>query len=322
MVHPFHFMPEAGAALRGRTALDESEVALGAERLRAALDGVHPGMGRWGRWSDGRAIGRSAGGGEYGGDGPVSFLAAAMICRKASFPKLTGKFAYVESLYATHLLNSMMHGYGRPAGGLRQSGVLNPLCREVLGAEPGRDGAGYTIPVQEYLEVAVGLGRSWKLVNQTVHAGLVSVERDSLVRLLRDAITAYIRERIKSMPDPPVEVPPEISGWCADRAEAASGGDTPPCVEQCRARMDAGENLQHTGRFLLATFSMHAGADDDSIAAMFEGAPDYSPKVTKYHIGQIRRGEYSVPSCRWISSNGLCPGCDAPHPTKYRKPAE
>lgn len=321
MEYPFHFMPEARAALRGKAELDASDAALGTERLLAALDGVHPGMRRWKVWGSGRAIGGSVGGSEYGDDGPVSFLAAAMICRKASFPKLTGKFAYVESLYAVHVLNNMMRGYGRPAGSVRPSEALNPLCREVLGTEPGRDDADYTIPVPEYLNVAVGLGRSWKLVNQTVHAGMVNVSRDGLVRLLRDAITAYIRERIKSMPDPPVEVPPEITGWCADRAEAAGGGDTPPCVEQCRSRMDAGENLPHNGRFLLATFSAHMGMEDGDIAAMFEGAPDYSEKITKYYIGQIRRRGYSVPSCRWVSSNGLCPGCDARHPTEYKKPA-
>ena len=85
--------------------------------------------------------------------------------------------------------------------------------------------------------------------------------------------------------------------------------------------MNAGENLQHSGRFLLAAFSIHAGMDDDSIAALYEGAPDYNHKITKYHIAQIRRRGYNVPACGWVASNGLCPGCDAPHPTEYRRPA-
>lgn len=85
--------------------------------------------------------------------------------------------------------------------------------------------------------------------------------------------------------------------------------------------MVKGENLPHAGRFLTAAFFIHAGLDNDSIGVMFQGAPDYDSKITKYYIGQIRRRGYSVPGCRWVASNGLCPGCDAAHPTKYRRPA-
>lgn len=316
-----HFMPGAKDHVRGMTALDERSKTLGAERVRAALDGVHPGTGKWDGWSAGRAIGGATLDRSYiEPDGTLSFLAAAMICKKASSPQLTGRFAYVEALYATHTLNGAMRD--RPERSPMLSDTVDAVCRNVLGTEPGRDGADYTIPVPQYLDVAVGLGRSWKLVNQTVHAGLVSVGRDGLVRLLRDAIAAYIRERIKNMPSPPVDVPPEIVEWCSRRAEMESTGDTPPCVEGCRARMGAGENLVHNGRFLLAAFFIHAGMDNDSIAAMFEGAPDYNPRVTKYHIGHIRRSVRAVPSCRWVASAGLCPGCDAPHPTKYKKPAK
>ncbi len=188
-----------------------------------------------------------------------------------------------------------------------------------MGAKPGSDGDRFTIPVPQYLGAAVGLGRRWKLVNQDVHAGLVHIIGDDLVRLLRDAITSYIRDRIALMRPPPVEVPPDIAEWCSRRAEARAGGDTLPCVERCRETMDEGNNLLHAGRFLTATFFMHAGLDDDVISVVFQGAPDYDPKITKYQIGQIRRRGYSVPGCRWVASNGLCPGCDAAHPTKYRR---
>lgn len=320
-----HFMPESSAELQGKSELDGNDVALGAERVLAALDMVHPGKSKWGEWSAGRKIGKTVTNGFYRDErGAVSFLAAAMICRKASFPKLTGRFAHCEALYATHVIDDIFRNVAPRGWKDTAAAVRNDVCREVLGTAlkvvPGRNGPSYTIPVPQYLKFCVGMGRSWKLVNQTVHAGMVHMDRDRLVRLLRDAITSYIRERIVKMPDPPVEVPPEIAEWCSKFTEAGTGGDTPPCVEQCRGVMDGGKNLGHNGRFLVGSFYIHGGLDDDSIAAMFEGAPDYNPRITKYHVGQIRRRGYSVPSCRWVESNGLCPGCDAPHPTKYRKP--
>lgn len=168
------------------------------------------------------------------------------------------------------------------------------------------------------------MGRRWKLVNQDVHAGLVSVEADGLVRLLRDATTGYIRERIdgmrkKGLP-PGVGVPPDIIRWCAAQGTGPAIGDTPPCVKRCRDTMDRGENLPHAGRFLVAAYFVHGGLDDQTIGGMFAGAPDYDPKVTAQQISQIRRRGYLVPGCGCAASNGLCPGCDAPHP-KYVAPA-
>ena len=319
-----HFMPDAAAHVRGMDRLDDAALQAGADRVRAALDMVHPGSGAWAGWSAGRAIGRMVLDREYiEPEGTMSFLAGAMICRRAADPRLTGRYAYAEALYATRIIHMMLAGRRRPASllaGGAPAGDLDVVCVEVLGEKPGRDGDRFTIPVPQYLGAAVGLGRRWKLVNQDVHAGLVHIIGDDLVRLLRDAITSYIRDHIARMRPPPVEVPTDIAEWCSRRAEARAGGDTPPCVERCRGTMDRGENLPHAGRFLTATFFMHAGLDDDSISAMFEGAPDYDPKITKYHVGQIRRRGYSVPGCRWVASNGLCPGCDAAHPTKYRLP--
>lgn len=312
-----HFMPGAAALVRGLAELDGRAIETGADRLRAALDGVHPGAGRWRSWSAGRPIRDIVLDQEYAEpEGTMSFLAAALMCGRAADHRLTGRFAYTEASYAGHILG----GAAR-----RRDGSLDAVCREVLGTTPGRDSGRYTMPVHEYLRMAAGLGRRWKLVNQNVAAGLVRVDADDLARLLRDAITGYIRTRIDGMrgrrPPQNVAVPPDIMRWCSRDAARPAGGDTPPCVKRCRDRMDRGENLPHAGRFLVATYFMHGGLDDHTIGEMFAGAPDYDPKITSYHVSQIRRRGYFVPGCRWAASNGLCPGCDASHPTKYAAPA-
>ena len=345
---PMHFMPDSAGVIRdmssdnaksipnveplmhgdgsGGARLADRHVLLGAERVRAALAGLHPGMQRWSDWGRRRPIYGMVSNMTYvEPEGTLSFLAASMICRKMSNPKLTGLFAYTEATYAERVLERVvMHRDGGKEGRDR----IKSICKEVLGATPDTMPKGglpiYRLPFVTYMKHTTGLGRKWKLINQTVHDGLVHIDGGTLTRLLRDSITAYIRERIKNMPEPPINAPADIVEWCTSRTEKTDGGggDMPPCVEQCIAKMNAGENLQHNGRFLLATFSIHAGMDDASIAAFFEGAPDYSAKTTTYHIGQIRERGYYVPSCQKIASNGLCPGCDATHPTKYKKPAK
>lgn len=339
-----HFMPSSADHVRGLTDLDGAARRNGVDRVRAALDGMHPGMGRWSGWSDGRPIGEIVLDGEYiEPEGTASFLAAALLCSKVSDTRLIGKFAYVEALYAMHLLRTMVGPRQRPSSLLSSApaGDLNVVCRAVLGVEPTRKMDLYTVPVRQYLKLASGLGRSWKLVNRVVDGGQVSMDQDDLIRLLRDAVTVYIRERVAGMRSiwtaaarttksgaraakispPEIDVPQDITEWCARGVGSSTGGDEPPCVEQCCDMMDRGENLQHAGRYLVATFHIHGGRDDNEIGERFVGAPDFNRKITIEQIRQIRRRGYSVPSCRWVVSHGLCPGCDATHPTNYKQPS-
>lgn len=102
----------------------------------------------------------------------------------------------------------------------------------------------FTIFVPQYLSMAVGLGCRWKLVNQTVHRGLVHIVGDDLVRLLRDTITAYVRNRIVQMRPPPVKVPPDIKEWRSRRAEARAGGDTRPAWGNAVERWSRGRTCR------------------------------------------------------------------------------
>lgn len=309
--------------VRGMTKPDEADLEMGADRVRAAMAGTHPGDNRWDWWASEKSIGRAVMKGKYlEPEGTASFLLAAMMCRKVSNPKLTGRFAYTEALYAKRVLEGATRQQTDTTSLLRAGDGTDmyPVCEEVLGVRPGREGSGFTLPMPTYMSLAVGLGRSWKLVNQTVHGGMVYVDRGKLLRLMRDAITAYIRQRVVVMPAPPVEVPVDISGWCEAQAATNAGGDVPPCIEQCRGVMDHGGNLSHAGRYFVGTYFINGGLDDEAIGDMFAGAPDYDRKITMSQIRQIRSRGYRVPSCSWVESNGLCPGCSAHHPTKYKKP--
>ena len=158
------------------------------------------------------------------------------------------------------------------------------------------------------------------MINQICHAGLVYLNKTSYIRLIRDSAVAYLKDRIMKMQTlPSISVPDDIQEWCASHAVQNHTGDEPPCVTECCMTMNRGENLTHAGRLLVATYMMHVGADDDTISTMFVGAPDYDKNITSYQIRQIRRRGYNVPGCRWIQRNNICPGCNASHPTRYKK---
>jgi len=75
----------------------------------------------------------------------------------------------------------------------------------------------------------------------------------------------------------------------------------PPCIEHAIKALNDGENLSHSGRFMLATFLLGRGQAVDDVAPLFKNAPDYNEKVTRYHLNQ-NSGEtgsntkYSCPS--------------------------
>ena len=148
--------------------------------------------------------------------------------------------------------------------------------------------------------------------------GNVKIKRLKIIRLLRDAITTYIRNGIKSSKKMTIEISKEIQDYCDSNKTSQTVQDIPPCVKQCILALDNGINVPQNGRFLLASFFIHAGYSNNEIGDMFRGAPDYSERITKYHINHIREKEYSIPSCMWVKQRNLCPGCKARHPSAFK----
>ena len=92
----------------------------------------------------------------------------------------------------------------------------------------------------------------------------------------------------------------------------------PPCIKHAIEVLDKGENLPHSGRFMLATFLLTKGKNIEQIVPLFKNAPDYNEKVTRYQLehlaGKTGAGKkYSCPSCDKLRSEDLCfeiPACN------------
>jgi len=95
-------------------------------------------------------------------------------------------------------------------------------------------------------------------------------------------------------------------------------GEYPPCIKHAIEILEKGENLPHSGRFMLATFLLSKGQSVEEIAPLFKNAPDYNERVTLYQLNHLAGTSgsgthYSCPSCEKLKTQNLCfaiPECD------------
>jgi DNA primase large subunit len=146
---------------------------------------------------------------------------------------------------------------------------------------------------------------------------MVFLSPHETVRLIRRELGGYIRSRIRAANTPSLYKGFEDKvNRLVDLAKKFTVSITvsteyPPCIKHAIDVLESGENLSHSGRFMLATFLLGRGQSIDEISPLFKNAPDYNEKVTRYQINQIA-GEtgsnikYSCPSCEKLKSNDLC----------------
>ena len=183
--------------------------------------------------------------------------------------------------------------------------------------------------------------KSWKIANQKLEKGYVILDKIRLARVIQQALQTRIEGEL------PAEVNEEIlrdlKGHISvikkeieerkDKFKAQDFGKLrvtklPPCIRQLLAKVQAGENLPHSGRFALTAFLHSLGMSSDEILALFASSPDFDESKTRYQIehitGKISGTEYTPPECSTMKSYGICFGEDSlcrkewmTHPLKY-----
>ncbi len=176
----------------------------------------------------------------------------------------------------------------------------------------------FVIPVSDYLKHSINFHeREWKLINRHVENGQVFLTPHETVRLIRKELGTYINAKIVN-----AKAPTMIPGF-EDSVNklvmlskkfatfTVTTGEYPPCIKHAIDVLEKGENLPHSGRFMLATFLLSKGQSVQQIAPLFKNAPDYNERVTLYQLNHLAGTsgsgtQYSCPSCEKLKTQSLC----------------
>ncbi len=183
----------------------------------------------------------------------------------------------------------------------------------------------FIIPIANYLTHSINFHeREWKLINRHVENGFVFLTSHETVRLIRKELGNYISSKILNAKTPSMisgfEEPVEklISLSKKFVTHTVSTGEYPPCIKHAIEVLEKGENLPHSGRFMLATFLLAKNQPVEQIAPLFKNAPDYNERVTLYQLNHLAGSsgsgtQYACPSCEKLKTQNLCfaiPECD------------
>ena len=250
-----------------------------------------------------------------------SFLISIVLLKLSGLNTLINKFSLAEARRAEKFLQRDLVSSSNKTS----EEFAIKIFQEIFSIIIKKAGNYFVIPISDYLRHAVNFHElEWKLVNRHVENGMVFLTPHESARLIRKELGVYIGAKIRAANTP------SMSKGFEDKVNKLSAltkkfavnivvsTEHPPCIKHAIEALNNGENLSHSGRFMLATFLLGRGQTIDDIAPLFKNAPDYDEKVTRYQIKQVA-GEtgsnikYSCPSCEKIKSNDLCyatPDCD------------
>ena len=248
----------------------------------------------------------------------LTFLVALIIVKSAALEPLLRKFALAEARRAEKFLTEDLKRQNELQKRSLFAKIFEDLFQLKIGLA-GADGRLYQVKVTDYLSRSSHFHeQEWKLVNRLVSQGSVFLDADETVRLIRHELSVMIYSRVRGMNLPVI---PEAMRAKADllRAKFAprfdyrpmTVTDFPPCVKHALEVMGRGENLPHSARVMLASYMLAVGKPIDEIVDMFENAPDFNQKITRYQVEHLAgmkgsRTKYSVSSCEKLLNENLC----------------
>lgn len=247
----------------------------------------------------------------------ISFLLSLIILRVIGINGASKRFALAEAMRIEEFLKNDLENEDENVRYL----LLEYIFRDAVGLEVINENNIYKIRVAEYLKRAVRFhDKYWKLINRDVYDGYVHLDSHDIVRLIREEISIIIYDRINKIS---VKNIPDSIKSRAENFRSILMNDTrfkqsirttreyPPCITHILEMLEKGDNPSHTARFLLATYMLAIGKGIDEVCSLFEQAPDYNEKVTRYQVEFLagKRGSnksYNCPNCEKVASQNLC----------------
>lgn len=243
-----------------------------------------------------------------------SFLLAVVLLKLSNMMTLVKRFSLAEARRAEQYLEKDLGDFSDPSKEL----LARKIIAELFSITITKHNDYFTIPVRDYLTYAINFHeRAWKLINRRVEGGKVFLSSHETIRLIRKELGNYIQSKIQSVATPPMthgfEEPVRKLTILAERFSTPMIQTTeyPPCIKHAIKTLEKGENLPHSGRFMLATFLLARGQSVGQIAPLFKNAPDYNPRVTLYQLNHLAGNsgsatKYLCPSCEKLKSQDLC----------------
>ena len=186
----------------------------------------------------------------------------------------------------------------------------------------------YKINLSDYLSRSISLPKiQWRLVNRSVSNGYVFLTQDELITLLREEIYQMIRSKIDELKIPPtlleetalkstIEQILKVAPRPPKAKVRVFSGEYPPCVTKAVEMIQKGDQVPHSGKFLMTTFLVRAGKTVDEIIDMYPTNLGFNQNITRYqveHIAGLKGGgtKYDVPSCSTMKMKDFCYKTDA-----------
>jgi DNA primase large subunit len=243
-----------------------------------------------------------------------SFLLAIVLLKLSGMHTLIKRFALAEARRAEKYLERDLANISDESKKQLAIRVIDDL----FSVQVKKQDDYFIIPVSDYLKHSINFHeREWKLINRHVESGQVFLTPHETVRLIRKELGTYINSKIIN-----AKTPSMISGFEEPVRKLVSlskkftttivtTGEYPPCIKHAIEILEKGENLPHSGRFMLATFLLSKGQTVQQISPLFKNAPDYNERVTLYQLNHLAGTsgsgtQYSCPSCEKLKTQNLC----------------
>ena len=243
-----------------------------------------------------------------------SFLLAIVLLKLSGMHTLIKRFSLAEARRAEKYLEKDLANISDESKNQLAIKVIDDL----FSVQVEKLDEYFVIPVSNYLKHSINFHeREWKLINRHVENGKVYLSPHETVRLIRKELGTYINSKIVNARTPTMipgfedSVNKLVSLSKKFVTYTVTSGEYPPCVKHAIEILEKGENLPHSGRFMLATFLLSKGQSVQQIAPLFKNAPDYNERITLYQLNHLAGTsgagtQYSCPSCEKLKTQNLC----------------
>jgi len=284
---------------------------------------------------------------DIGGPGRfLVYLSSKMFLSALCDPVITGRYVNFERDALQRHMEADVERWlsGEDGVGELVERVLRDLNLNAIVEYPA-----IRIPIAQYTRhTSYFRNARYRLYMRPVADGMVILDmrhrtdREVFAHLVREAYASRLRAEIECIPslaelygDAVTEAKrlkeELLKSFSTAEFEKGVAEAFPPCVKAIIARIKSGENVEHHGRFFLATFLNHVGYSEEDILSIFSSAPDFEEGKARYQVehitGKISGKVYSVPKCATLRAQGLCvkesygdPLCEKDwltHPLKY-----